>query len=775
MNFIKLYLTFFLLNCFAGSGFCQIAAVDSTSILQRRLKYSRPDTSKIEMLLKLGSRYLEGKLHSKSHADSALLLYKQAYGLSKKLKNNLYACQSVSALAAYYIKTGNVTKGRLQFKKVISYYQKIKDKSKEAEALNSLAESLFFIGDVAYKDEYNQYVAKAQNLYRQTGNKLMLSYLRCWKIRDLYHDEKYSEAEKEALLMRAEHIKMKETGASYFWVLNMLVNITTMRGDLYLQLVYELETLEAMQKHPEYATVSALESCYFQLSTIYYGLRNYEKCIYYVSKQLPLTRQLNGSYTYGLRYWVYSLIEQKQPKEALKVLQKISTEYPSLDTEHQVTLYELFGDVYLALKKYPLAEKALLKSVQLYEISDPAHTSYDSFSAAYFPLADYYLFTRNFAKARPILAQLKKTIHKLPPSYQSSFAFAESRVDSAQGNYLSALRKYQQFKHTNDSLMKADRVAKLNQLEISYGTRQKTSQINLLNAENKTHISEVKRATMERNITITGIILLAVILALMIYSFKVKVRVNRLLSIQKGQIESRNHSLTQLVEEKEALIHEKEGLLLDKDMLLKEVHHRVKNNLQIVMSLLSTQLVYLENKEAVNAIEESQQRVQSIALIHQKLYRESTGSSIDLHSYLHDLVDDLDNSFNAIQRGIRFVLKVDEIHLDVDQAVPIGLILNEAITNAIKYAFDSNGGKIYVSIHQLADQLELIVKDNGKGLPADFNLTSSTTLGMEMMRGLGKQLRGMLQISNIDGVTLQLVFPVAKTSSQLVMASANSQ
>jgi two-component sensor histidine kinase len=763
MKFIRFALIYSLFYLPANNAFSQIAAIDSTEIIQRQLKTSSSDTDKVNMYLALGKRYLLGRVKQKDQIDSALILYNKAYGLSVKLKNNLYICRSITAVATYNLQHGDISKGRVLFSKVISYYKRTGNKAKEAESLVTFSEELIYLDSKKYRQECRANIKRAIALRTTLGDKVGLAYLRSFKIAELIKDGQYDAAEREALLMRAEYLRLKETGGGYNWVLNVLVDIAFQRSDLYQQLFYELENLDALLKHPEDATVSALESCYYRLAIIYFGLRNYQKTEFYISKQLPLTRQLNGSYTYGLFYWVSSLLFEKKPAAALKVFQKTVREFPPLEKEDQVLLYQILGKIYVDLHNFPLAEKAFVQSLRLYEITDPKHERPDGFASAYKTMADFYIRIREFAEAKPFLVKLKLILPQLPPSYKMHFASAQSLVDSAEGNYLGALKNFKLHKRLNDSLMNIDKTAKLNQLEVSYGTREKNSQINLLNAQNKTHISEARQATLQRNITITGIVLLLMILALMIYSFKVKVKVNRLLNLKKSQIESRNDALTQLVEEKEALIHEKEGLLLDKDMLLKEVHHRVKNNLQIVMSLLSTQLVYLENKEAVEAIEESQQRVQSIALIHQKLYRESTGSSIDLHSYLHDMVDDLDNSFNAAQRGINFQLSVQAINLDVDQAVPIGLILNEAITNAIKYAFDAQGGKIFISIHQLEDQqLELIVQDNGKGLPKDFDLAVSTTLGMEMMRGLGKQLRGKLQISNLNGVTLKLVFPVKK-------------
>ena len=128
-------------------------------------------------------------------------------------------------------------------------------------------------------------------------------------------------------------------------------------------------------------------------------------------------------------------------------------------------------------------------------------------------------------------------------------------------------------------------------------------------------------------------------------------------------------------------------LLVDKDWLIKEVHHRVKNNLHLIVSLLETQSSYLYNNAALEAIVESQSRIQAIALIHQKLYLDANVSTIDMSSYIQELIHYITDSFGTSHFNIFFLQNLENIFLDVEQAIPVGLILTEAITNAIKYAF----------------------------------------------------------------------------------------
>ena len=193
--------------------------------------------------------------------------------------------------------------------------------------------------------------------------------------------------------------------------------------------------------------------------------------------------------------------------------------------------------------------------------------------------------------------------------------------------------------------------------------------------------------------------------------------------------------------------------------MLRELHHRVKNNLQIVMSLLNSQSAYIDNEPALTAIHESQNRVHAMSLIHQKLYSSENVSSIDMSAYIRELVSYLRDNFKTGQR-IRFEFDVEPIEMDVNQAVPLGLILNEAITNAIKYAFpDGRDGKISISLsNTIPHHYLLCISDNGIGIPPKFKNKRPGSLGMSLMKGLSEDLDGSFSIENNNGTTIKTSF-----------------
>jgi two-component sensor histidine kinase len=185
----------------------------------------------------------------------------------------------------------------------------------------------------------------------------------------------------------------------------------------------------------------------------------------------------------------------------------------------------------------------------------------------------------------------------------------------------------------------------------------------------------------------------------------------------------------------------------------------VKNNLQIVMSLLSSQAAYLEDDKVLSAIRESQQRVYAISLIHQNLYQSENVSLISMDAYVKEVVEYLLDSFQ-VQGRIGFRLDVAPVDLDIAIAVPLGLIINEAVTNSLKYAFpDGRKGSVHVSLQPVDGGNYLLnVGDDGIGPGPDFDPKRTRSLGMNLMKGLTKQLDGSIKIETTNGLTVSVLF-----------------
>jgi PAS domain S-box-containing protein len=200
--------------------------------------------------------------------------------------------------------------------------------------------------------------------------------------------------------------------------------------------------------------------------------------------------------------------------------------------------------------------------------------------------------------------------------------------------------------------------------------------------------------------------------------------------------------------------------LREKEVLLQEIHHRVKNNMQIISSLMSLQTKYVDDEVSLDVLKESQNRVKSMALVHEKLYRSEDLTHINIYNYINNLVLDLFFSYGVLRDQIIPIIDIEEIKLNIETAVPCGLIINELVSNVLKHAFsDKKNGKMWLSFHLTDDnQIELIVKDNGSGLPDDFNLDSSNSLGMQLVISLVNQLDGSIKINRADGTEFNIQF-----------------
>ena len=200
--------------------------------------------------------------------------------------------------------------------------------------------------------------------------------------------------------------------------------------------------------------------------------------------------------------------------------------------------------------------------------------------------------------------------------------------------------------------------------------------------------------------------------------------------------------------------------LQEKETLLKEVHHRVKNNLQVVSSLINLQARELEGSPAYEEFAETRDRIKTMAMIHERLYQSGNFAAVDMKQYVHEFADAVFRSQKPAERRIAFRADLEEVALSVDQAVPCALIINELVTNALKHGFTGrDNGEIVVKMRRLpGGAVELQVRDNGLGLPDSFDLQTVRTLGLELVRGLVVQLGGTLEAAGDHGARFVIRF-----------------
>lgn len=315
--------------------------------------------------------------------------------------------------------------------------------------------------------------------------------------------------------------------------------------------------------------------------------------------------------------------------------------------------------------------------------------------------------------------------HNLAYVYKST-----GQVYEGLGDYKNAIDYQRKHQVLNDSLMSVEKDAALNDLQVQYQTEQKEATI----AAQTAQLSAQKKIQYG-TLGIAG--LLAALLFLVYRNARFRKRTNTKLATANADLNQKN---------------------AENELLLKEIHHRVKNNLQTISSLLNLQSASIKDASALDAVKESQNRVQSMALIHQQLYQGEDLIAIKMKDYFHTMTQALQNSFLPGSKTISFRLNMDNLELDIDTAILLGLISNELLTNSLKYAFpDGQAGTIEVGLQQMSeDTYTLQIADNGVGM--DEAPPQSTGFGTRLVQMLTTQLEGTLTRNNKGGTATIIQF-----------------
>lgn len=702
---------------------------------------------RIRLLLVISEYYVFMPGADDAELDHALPSMNEAEQISRSIHSDPWQYECLMLLGKYYFKRGDIKNGKLKILQIINSCHKKDDVSLEAHYWSELG--LYMPeNDSTFRDKIRSHTMAYQFFIK--AGKIQDAAYSLRDISELNLNHKQADtAEKQMLQVIAmlHQSNARITFSSY----TQLVEIYKFKGEYPKALTAALNALNTVKPGQDDRRAVACE----YLADIYSEMGQINKSLpfYQVAFDFATSRQKNDMYIIAYRL-VVSNINLGRTKEALKMILAFSKKYPAAVAGHKQLIAACFGQVYTALNNYNAAEKYYLQMIALdKKVQDDFKKQlWDDPSiggtSANFIIGNFYAGHGKFKEAEPYLLKSLNTPNTQPSAKElRDIHYLLFETDSASGRYLSAINHFRLHKRINDSLFNATKSQQIAELQVRYDIKEKEQRIGVLNSESAVQRSELRRANLLRNITIVGSVL-SLIIALLAYNgYRNKQRGNLLLKSKQAEINAQNMILKNLVTEK--------------DWLLKEVHHRVKNNLQIVMSLLSTQSAYLENTAALDAIADSRNRVQAISLIHQKLYSTNNVASIDVSAYVSDLVNYLREGLDTAGRSIRFEQLIEPIKIDLVQAVPLGLILNEAITNAIKYAFEEKGGVIGIALQFMGiDVLLLTITDNGKGLPKGFEIKDSTTLGMEMMKALSKQLGGDFNISSNQGVTISVEFQI---------------
>lgn len=230
-----------------------------------------------------------------------------------------------------------------------------------------------------------------------------------------------------------------------------------------------------------------------------------------------------------------------------------------------------------------------------------------------------------------------------------------------------------------------------------------------------------------------------------------------------------NHKLQQEIQERKQAETQLKNSLNEKEVLLKEIYHRVKNNLLVVSSLLEIQCSSIEDPEMIRILQNSQERIYSMALVHEQLYRSDNLQQIDISLYIKALLDNISTSHINSEEKINLIVDAQEINLNIETVNSCGLIINELITNALEHAFtEQEQGNIWLNLKYNAEgEIELIIKDDGRGMPSDFDFDDAESLGLRLVKILTRQLEGKLELDLSQGTCFKITFAELDYSERL--------
>lgn len=417
---------------------------------------------------------------------------------------------------------------------------------------------------------------------------------------------------------------------------------------------------------------------------------------------------------------------KRLPEARLAIQEQMSHASQTDDVEQLYTAWLNYGMYYTNTKQYDSAEMAFKNGMKIQRKVGRKR----AIGIIHYNISGLYNEWRKFPLALAHADSANRIFATLTSSVWQSKNFHSLAIAQAgMKKYEEAYQTLTQFVETNGRLMTEDNNKKVAQMQAAYDVEKKDAAIAVLNKENELKDSQ-------RNFLMVLVASLLALAILIFYLYRQKQKSNTLLS-EKNQIIEKS-------------LHERETLL-------KEIHHRVKNNLQIISSLLSLQSKSLGASDlaAQGAISESRNRVKSMSLIHEQLYQEDTISGVEMNDYISRLVSSLSSSYGLDTDRVEVKIEAENILLDVDSAIPLGLIINELVSNSMKYAFpEQRNGTILISLKDSMNELLLMVKDDGVGM--DASIKSSQSFGLSMVNSLMRKLKAEMNIVSQAGTSVHI-------------------
>lgn len=508
-------------------------------------------------------------------------------------------------------------------------------------------------------------------------------------------------------------------GMYYTYALNTISAYYLFRGEAKQALEYGHKQLEAAIELKDTVSIS---NSYTMLCAIYEMQDNIPEAIKYAKNALKLS-ELKGDVinrNVVLSNLATLLLKLNKPKEALSYCYEAIyyCEVAFKSVRDAATAYMLAGECHTQLDNADSAMYYLKKADRYIENIATPHSKiklwilYANASSATGDNNEAI----NYLEKAIVLADKIGAIKLLS---DASKTYAQLSADA--GNYKVAYESLKRHKFINDSLTKAEVQSTITDIREKYESDKKDERI-------------VQQKRDNKYLTI-GIAIALILTALILLQYIRQRRANKTIQHQSDKL----------------------------SLLMKELHHRVKNNLQIISSLLSLQSFKIKDDTAAKAVREGQQRIEAMSLIHQRLYTRDNITEINIREFITDLVDSLQSAYGFGTDDITILLDIDNELMNVDQAIPLSLIVNELVTNAFKYAYtDNDKPELKISLNKDDNGINLEVADNGKGVNMEEWKDKEGSFGKELIATFVKQLNGYLSIAVDSGTRFKLSIPNAE-------------
>lgn len=736
------------------------------------------DTHVVRMLYSSAAVY-RNSIWRTANYDSALIYYRKALKISEVVGAQWFIRQTRQRMLSTYVNANDTLTALRAMKEYERDY-----------TLPQIAATWRLLGSANAKSDYFSFrlscLWRSLDMFRKLNDQLHTGEV-LLQIGDVYSDKGDITTAEQYYLDAIGLLKQTDHHDLYEAYLR-LHDLYYYKGDLDKAVYYSFEAARSAERHD----IKDINHFF-----LYNGNAS--------DNPLQASKNVDGYYIdcIVLKNWAQKMVRSGKAKEALDFVSTAANRAPNFPPLERLIYAEAKGICYTGMGRYAEAEQQFLQMMNYM----PSLKKQFAAIAPY-TVGKFYYETGQYVKAVPYLQQYLQ----YPRQFTALPGVSEAhlllyKIDSARQDYPAALQHFRAYKEITDSIFSATKSLQIAELKVQYDTEKKdktlllqqkdiellTKQkllqqslaeqkgkdlllkqqnIDLLTQQqllqemitnrqqrelerkekdlqlqeenigllrNREHLqeSQLKQANFIKKMTITGIALLLLIVGLLYNQYHIKLSNSRRISEQ-------NDKLHNLLEEKE--------------WLLKEVHHRVKNNLQVVLSLLQSQSIYLKD-EALAAVHDSQHRVQAMSLIHQKLYQTDNVSTINMDLYIPELVDYLKDSFVTHSR-IVFVMDIAPVALDITQAIPLGLIINEAVTNIFKHAFpDRVRGQVHISLKELnEEEMVLDIADNGVGLPVNSGHAPRNSLGLNLMKGLCRDFNGRYTIESVAGTHISIAF-----------------